>query len=439
MTDDDTDAKTTKAASGDDDTAAAPTEHVTELIETSAAPTPELAWSADTEDQETETTSEKRSRTLWLVPITALLVAAIAVASVLLLYTHRAPATSTGAPAAPPLDGTYRVDVDRTEQTVMGAPNPPNPPSRPGADTFWWAYRSSCTATGCVATGTALDVHDHQKATTPPTTALLHFVDGQWRRAPNQFQRRYDRCLSAEGKSVVPGEDTEQIEWSVETQPDGTFRGVHTNTVLTDECGVAGVVRQSPIVLTRVGDVPPSVIVADPTTVTPAPTSTPTLTVAGPVLDGTYRKDYDDTKWTVNGAPTIGGRLDTQWQAFRSLCTPSGCVATGAALANENQQEPTGGGAEVLRFADGHWQDKPYLLQPTPCSGTNETGTGGDTATMGWSWDPEPDGTFRGVQTITVLTNECGRQGTVYRVPFVATRTGNIPPTVVLADPALFH
>ena len=68
MTDDDTDAKTTKPASSDGDTAAAPTEHATELIETSAAPTPELAWSADTEDQETETISEKRSRALWLVP-----------------------------------------------------------------------------------------------------------------------------------------------------------------------------------------------------------------------------------------------------------------------------------------------------------------------------------------------------------------------------------
>lgn len=80
MTDhDDTDAEpATAAASGDDDTAAAPTEHATELIETSAAPTPKLAWSADTEEQEPEAISEKRSRALWLGPVIALLAAAIA-------------------------------------------------------------------------------------------------------------------------------------------------------------------------------------------------------------------------------------------------------------------------------------------------------------------------------------------------------------------------
>jgi hypothetical protein len=129
----------TSAASGGDDTAAAPTEDATELIETGAAPTPELAWSADTED--TETIGENRSRTLWLVPVVALLVAAIAVASALLFYMHRTPASSTRAPAAPPLDGTYRLDYDFAKETVNGAlvpePNTNNqlalPPPRVGA------------------------------------------------------------------------------------------------------------------------------------------------------------------------------------------------------------------------------------------------------------------------------------------------------------------
>ncbi|HET9892377.1 MAG TPA: hypothetical protein VFQ42_17940, partial [Mycobacterium sp.] len=43
-----------------------------------------------------------------------------------------------------------------------------------------------------------------------------------------------------------------------------------------------------------------------------------------------------------------------------------------------------------------------------------------------------------GVQTETVLTNECGNQGTVYRTPVVATRTGDVPGSVTMADPALF-
>lgn len=61
-------------------------------------PTPELAWSDATEEQETETISEKPSRVLWLGPVMALLAAVIAVASVLLFYTHRTPAPNAPVP-----------------------------------------------------------------------------------------------------------------------------------------------------------------------------------------------------------------------------------------------------------------------------------------------------------------------------------------------------
>jgi serine/threonine-protein kinase len=51
--------------------------------------------------------------------------------------------------------------------------------------------------------------------------------------------------------------------------------------------------------------------------------------------------------------------------------------------------------------------------------------------------EPQPDGTLRGTETETVLTNECGNQGT-WRTPLSVTRTGDVPRAVVLADPALF-
>jgi serine/threonine-protein kinase len=54
------------------------------------------------------------------------------------------------------------------------------------------------------------------------------------------------------------------------------------------------------------------------------------------------------------------------------------------------------------------------------------------------SYQPQPDGTLRGVGTTIVLTNECGHQGSVYKTPVVATRIGDVPPSVVVADPALF-
>ncbi len=53
-----------------------------------------------------------------------------------------------------------------------------------------------------------------------------------------------------------------------------------------------------------------------------------------------------------------------------------------------------------------------------------------------WSLTPEPDGTLRGVQTQAVQTNECGSQGATLRIPVVASRTGDIPPDVTVADPA---
>jgi hypothetical protein len=117
----------------------------------------------------------------------------------------------------------------------------------------------------------------------------------------------------------------------------------------------------------------------------------------------------------------------------------AGCVAAGVALASENptNQDDTVRASDVLRFTDGHWQDTTYLKPPAQCPGATN-GTITDNETASWSWETQPDGTLQGVQTITALTNECGNQGKVWRTPISATRTGDVPPTVVLADPALF-
>jgi hypothetical protein len=349
-----------------------------------------------------------------------------------------APATSTPAPAAagPVLDGTYRVDYDLAKQTQNGEQTQP---SWAFLSSSWWGFRSMCTPTGCVATGTQPDDNNHQAARTPAYPHVLHFVDGHWQAAPVQGQIHQPRCLGANGK-VVAGAETEAVTWSLEPHPDGTLRGVATETVLTNECASQGAVVQTPLVLTRTGDVPSGVAVIDPATVTgDLATSIPAPAAAGPVLDGTYRVEYDWAKQTANGDPTTGDLTTTQttnWWAFRSLCTATGCVATGSRLGDTNHSEAKGV-AHVLRFADGHWQDTPYLHPPEQCRGASGTGT--DTSTLSWSLDPQPDGTLRGVATETVLTNECANQGTVYRTPVVATRTGDVPPSVTVADPTLFE
>jgi serine/threonine protein kinase, bacterial len=406
-------------------------------VSTPHGETPKKSHSSGTESATTTPKPNRRRRPRIIAGAATAVVVCTAIAAT--IYTiERKSNTTAPVAVAPPLDGTYRIDVDRTKQTVMGAPGAPDPPDPPGSDTSWWSYRSSCTSTGCVAAGTALDTQNHQQAATPPLTAQLHFVDGHWHRAPNQQQRRYDHCLSADAKSVVAAEDTEQITWSAEKQPDGTIRGVLTNTVLTNNCGIAGTVRQSPIVFTRVGDVPPTVTVADPATVTPS-SSTP-APVPGPVLSGTYRFDFDFTNQTENGETITnktGAPTSTSWWAFRSLCTSAGCVATGTPLTNENHGLPIGYGTDVVRFVDGHWQDTTHLGDPNTCPRA-PNGKVTDEETLSWSFEPQPDGTLRGVQTDTAITNECSNQGDVWRTPIVVTRVGDFPPAATVADPALF-
>ena len=343
--------------------------------------------------------------------------------------------TSTPAaiPAGPVLIGTYGVDYDGAKRTKNGTIDPATDGSQ-----AWWAFRSWCTPPACVATGTRLDDRNPQLARTPSDTNELHFVDGQWRAATLKNKIQQQRCLEDNGK-ITAGAETAAVTWSLEPQPDGRLRGVQTETVLGNECGNQGTVYRTPLVLTRKDDVPRGVTVADPAAITTSPAAiTPATAAAGPALDGTYRVDYDWAKQTANGAPTTGDPATTQttnWWAFRSSCTATGCVATGSRLAETNHNEARGG-ALVLRFAEGHWQDTPYLHPPEQCRGTSGTAT--DTSTLSWSLEPQPDGTLRGVQTETVLTNECGNQGTVYRTPVVATRTGDVPTSVTMADPALF-
>jgi len=389
---------------------------------------------SDDEPPPTAPTKKWRGRRLILVGAAAAVAVVAAIAATLYVVgRNNNSGASRPAPAAV-LDGTYRRDYDFAKQTRNGAPDPqPNT-----NNSSWWAYRSVCTSTGCVATGTKLDDKNHAVAQTPAVTMTLHFVDGRWQDDPINSKIPGQRCLGADGKTVAAGTDTMAATFSWEPQPDGTLRGVETATTLTSDCGFGGRVVQVPFVATRLGDVPPGVNVADPATVTASPaTSTPPPAVAGPVLDGTFRVDYDFPNETVNGAPMAGPQPQTDWWAFHSLCRPSGCVATGAALAAANHQEAAGN-ANVVRFVDGNWRDMPHIGSPPQCpEATNGTAT--DIELYGWSFEPQPDGTLRGAFTVTILTNECGNHGTVYKTPILATRVGDVPPAVVLADPALFQ
>lgn len=184
----------------------------------------------------------------------------------------------------------------------------------------------------------------------------------------------------------------------------------------------------------------------EPTTPPPSPAlaskpSVPAASAApaagGPALNGTYRLDYDQTKRTTNGIGIRHGGATTDWWAFRSACTTNGCAATGTQLDDATHQlaSTTGGGqADTLRYVGGYWQGAPEQLR-VGCAQPNGHAPATQQETVAWSLAPQADGTLRGTQTETVLSNECGAQGAVVRVPVVATRAGAAPAGVALGDP----
>lgn len=390
-----------------------------------------LAYSETVEDEVASSRRPWPSVIRWAAILLA--ITAVTATGIVMMGVNDKPPSQAHTPMAassPVLDGAYRVEYDNAKQTFNAAPDP-----TPATDNIrWWAFRSRCTSTGCAATGTQLDTNNHQTASAPTDTAAFRFTDGHWQRMPEQFQQQHPACLAADGKSVVAGADTGTVTWKLEPQPDGTLRGTATQTVLTNVCGTQGEVYQEPIVLTRTGDAPTGVAVADPTTIiasqTPAP---PNPVLGGPVLDGTFRIDYSADQ-TINGKPMIADAPATEWWAFRSQCADTDCVATGFKLADTNHQAAAGV-AVVLHYADGHWKSAPHLQPPTKCE------SGGDSADISvitLSMDPQPDGTLRGVQTINILTGECGLQGTVALSPTIATRMGDAPTNITPPDPTLF-
>lgn len=167
----------------------------------------------------------------------------------------------------------------------------------------------------------------------------------------------------------------------------------------------------------------------------PAPSVAPT--VGGPALNGTYRLDYDQAKRTTNGIGVRHGGAATDWWAFRSACTTNGCAATGTQLDESTHQLASttdGGQADTLRYVGGYWQGAPEQLR-VGCTLPNGHVPATQQETVAWSLAPQADGTLRGTETETVLSNECGAQGAVVRVPVVATPAGAAPAGVTVGDP----
>jgi len=91
------------------------------------------------------------------------------------------------------------------------------------------------------------------------------------------------------------------------------------------------------------------------------------------------------------------------WWAFRSTCTPAGCVATGTKLDNTNHTivaplDPTHLRATAPRFVDGHWLSMSSPVQQ-PCDENGVPSGRSATALSTLALQPRPDGAFDGTAT----------------------------------------
>jgi serine/threonine protein kinase, bacterial len=185
------------------------------------------------------------------------------------------PSTPSGPPA--PLDGTYRIEVQRSKQTFDYTPDP----QPPNVNT-WWAFRSSCTPSSCSAAAIQLDDNDHTQPKSPGggRPIVMQFTDGQWQSQQDTVQFP---CVGPNG--VAQTQATTQV-LMLRPEPQGDLVGEMDVTVQSNECGQRNSVVRVPAVATRSGDTPNGVYVPDPVTIGGAPgASGPPITPGAPATD----------------------------------------------------------------------------------------------------------------------------------------------------------
>jgi serine/threonine protein kinase, bacterial len=172
------------------------------------------------------------------------------------------------------------------------------------------------------------------------------------------------------------------------------------------------------------------------TTVAAAPTTKTTSAPTLVVLDGGYRLDLNRVQQTYNETPDPQPPNVTTWWAFRSSCTPVGCLASGVLLDDANHQTrnaAAGGLFVVLDLRAGAWQSRPESVQ-FPCRARNGTAAL-ETTTQVISLRPQSHSSLQGTMTVTVQSDECGQIGGRIVIPAVAVRVSDVPSGVDVPSP----
>lgn len=247
----------------EDVTQAAPTGDAlpTTKLGPAAATATALAWSDGTGSLPAAGDDYEPERARWW-PVAALVAVILVVtggaAGVILWLGHHqaAPPPVAERPAVTPgpLNGLYRFDWhDEQATNRMPDGSVQTVPADWGVvDTRWYAIRSYCEHGVCTATRLQLDDSTHSQADpTKDTPYEMTLVNGRWSIAPAVTRMP---CTEQPGE-----EDLWEMTYNLMQLPDGSLAGNQVDTVTTNECGVGGMVRTTPISGTRMGDVPSTV------------------------------------------------------------------------------------------------------------------------------------------------------------------------------------
>ncbi|OMB98504.1 hypothetical protein A5733_07820 [Mycobacterium sp. NS-7484] len=162
-------------------------------------------------------------------------------------------------PIGPVFDGLYRLDYDNPHAALNGNPWPA---AGDQIASYWWAFRSTCKPSGCVATSTRMDGANPAVPSTEGggMAAIFRFINNTWQGDPGRGS------LPCEAPIVGQAQATDTA-LALTPQPDGSLAGTQTTTIQTNECGLQGAVITVPVHATRLGDAVPGSPVANPAAV----------------------------------------------------------------------------------------------------------------------------------------------------------------------------
>ena len=144
-----------------------------------------------------------------------------------------------------------------------------------------------------------------------------------------------------------------------------------------------------------------------------------------PVLDGTYRLDFDGANRTINGAPSPTANTSATY-SFTSSCAPTGCVARAILLNTTDTEAVSAHNPDLtLQFVDGTWQlSLPYDTSCEDGSTRNQLLT--------WSLTPQAGAdTLKGSRTVATLVPCPGDEPGPLSQAMTANRVGSAAPGVL--------